>query len=132
MTNDELRAAAEAVVREAFPDTPGSRADVGTANVWYDQQAVAVAQAYLSEHPADDAEKVDADWLAAALPGFVVTHRGDMGGCEFDGWLVMAHVKAGVWVVSASHRTSGNGARPCPTRGHVRRLLRALRIDPPA
>lgn len=119
MTDNELRAAVERVHKGAknplyyaFPLQPHGQAKA---------DAVLIVDAYLAEHPADDAEAVTEDWFAAV---------GIPRGC-FDpvcyGWLYGE--KAYTLSVNRAPRGSVSGVEVY-TRGDVRRLLAALGIAP--
>ncbi len=80
-----------------------------------------------AEHPPTDTGPVTADWLCRAFPGAAVAASGQMVGGAVDGWRLIAHVDAGVWVVGLS-RDRAVGCMPCPTRADVVRLCRVFGV----
>lgn len=89
--------------------------------------AAGVCDAYLAEHPADDETPVDVEWLEKVAP---------------HGWATDAMGNSELWIGPARwHDFTTGGAMlidhgpRCPggwclrTRGDVRRLARALKID---
>ncbi len=110
MTDAELRAAAEMVVA------------TGTHKDWFDTidaGAVAVASAYLAEHPADEHELWTAEWLKAV---------------GFDG--DMSKNGPGMWLRGVRIHSDGRWSwcgqswpfKAIQTRGDLRRICAALNI----
>jgi hypothetical protein len=122
--SDELNRAVERHQRaRASGEVPAEYA-CGTADS--NRDAGLIVAAYLDEHPADDAEPVEVEWMAAVIPGFA---RADSGVCgaRGDGWTVIAHRKPSGWAFVVS----GDGcdaSRICPTRREARVLLRLFGI----
>ena len=96
-----------------------------------------LADAYDREHPADDAEPIDAAWLASA--GFAEDARNGgewlrliPGGCPGDTNRVVAFDSNGGVCLeccnAAGESTEVVSLAPCPTRGQLRRLLAALGV----
>lgn len=113
MSNDDLRAAAEFVRRHATKNSPSA----------------VVADAYLSEHPADNGEPVTEEWLRSAGFKDATTKRYGL-----RNWTVRLFPPCGNlgWFADIADTIPGDGrgvpiATPA-TRGHVRRLCAALGI----
>jgi len=89
----------------------------------YSDDVATIVQAYLREHPADDAEPITEDWLRAVTPFFycdksdLYSHRQVMlGVC--DG-------RTAVWIGS----TASGCSAYISTRGDLRLLANALGIE---
>jgi hypothetical protein len=109
--SDELRAAAERLLDPECGIGEGTGTNY-VAGGYAADDAVALAKAYLAEHPADDAEPVTLEWTRS------------LGlDCRriYDGpdWIPNIRGLDGNWVILP------RGA----TRGQARRLLAALGID---
>ena len=123
-TPEQIRAAAERVraMRKASNEHDGGYADTDEGRIQSRCDHVTLAEAYLAEHPADDAEPIETDWLLsvgfshhAALEQYAI---GD--GIRLLYW---PGSKAGEWLIEVTDkyramRECGNLA----TRGDVRRL----------
>jgi hypothetical protein len=119
---DELREAAERL-RAYGAATDWTEAGFGAADHYQAiQDRHALADAYLAEHPADDAEPVTAEWLSTLTPDEPNVFATD------GGYRIGVTIKPDGTLI----RLSGVAIVRNPTRSHVRRLLSALNITPEA
>lgn len=112
---DDLRAAADRRRADDYTRHPSSYDEYWMSEQKFDDMKV-LADAYLADHPADDGEGADVDWLISV--GFVL-----------DAWavrrglLLWSLARTG-WFIGSQELTP-----PSPvTRGWVRRLAFALGI----
>ncbi len=128
MTDDELKAIAARV-------RPHAAGNLGNAAI-ADRNALAAA--WLAEHPADDAEPITAEWLAALPTAFAVDLAWHGHGPE-TAWLADGESgRIGVrfcryekaWEAYLCNADDFDGREryltAVPTRGHLRRLCAAL------
>lgn len=120
--SDELRAAAEGVM-ESFNDLP-QRAALRNTPIY--RNAVKLAEAYLSEHPADDGEVVTKEWLRSI--GFEPDSTRPTWGLEFGPVLVTFTGAVSLKVEICSCQDAALDVKISPTRSDVRRLCAALGI----
>lgn len=120
--SEELRSAAERIL---YSPTLHLGDGPGVACI-RPEDAVALAEAYLAEHPADDGEPVTAEWLESI--GFYRdgVHPDDPFTCrESSIYLSPKYDDEKLWVVFVEVYELGKSK----TRGDVRRLLAALGIE---
>jgi len=132
MTPDELRAAAERVRRAMAGEHPYAiyGEDDAKTQGWYDRKVL--AEAYLAEHPADDAELVTAEWLIAVGGSlrseeyqrfaFPVSHG------ELIVWLTEKDAAKRIAWFDTCDDATGSYIPFDGTRGQMRRLCAALGI----
>lgn len=121
MGDDELRAAAGRLLREEDGIGAGRGTDYVDGGFAADD-AIALAKHYRATHPADDGEAVvTEEWLRS------------IGFCEYQGSDadIQLETLAGLYLRWApiNHFMLDECYVELPTRGHVRRLLRALGTD---
>lgn len=88
-----------------------------------------VIEAWLVEHPDDDETLVDAEWLQSV--GLTNQWYDDTWGTnQYSGRMGIAICvpSGGVMICNGDSITAPDGL-VCPTRGDVRRLARALRVE---
>lgn len=140
--SDELRAAERRrrQFRSLDQVSPGEWVDGDGA--YYDRDGLwalyeAIAEDAIVEHPADDGEAVDAEFLVGL--GFV-EDKEIVGGrvlvSEFNyataDWCLSAYPgdETDRWIIREAVDRRGIVIADQPTRGHVRALLRALGVTP--
>jgi hypothetical protein len=138
---DELRAAAERRRRwRECLGRPGGLAESPYANddgigFLRVSDAMTLADGFLADHSADDAEPVDEGWLRTVgfTEGGLAEWHIAFGHRGYDKLLFLAAIKeAQIVNLAGDEYGSDDGAHlpdKYPTRGHVRRLCAALGID---
>ncbi len=126
MTTQELRAAAERLASEDASAYPRH------GNAYALTDAVALARAWLAEHPADDEEPISQSWLLASGWAKVdYSWAGQVQCFEIANWGI--HWIEGGWGLFYLTADGFDGSETwlshMNTRGCVRRLCAALEIE---
>lgn len=120
--SDDVRAAAERLRTKWTKPSMCSEYDGTPSPAWVEDLAI-VAEAYLSEHPADGDVEIDEAWLRSI--GF--TDIDNMSGglfVEEDCGLIVSRGYRGQWLVNGTELY-----KELKTRSDLRRLLAALGIE---